>query len=300
MSHNHNHGNINYNRIFLIAIILNVAFVIIEVMYGYWSGSLALVADAGHNLSDVFSLGLGWGASILSQRLPSPKRTYGLRRSTILAALANSVILLVAVGGIAWESIQRVGNPVAISGETVIWVAALGIFINAFSAVLFLSGRNKDLNIKGALLHLATDAGVSLGVVLAGFAILLTGWTWLDPIISLLIVGIVLYTTWDLLRSSVNLALDAVPEGIDPFAVEKYFKKIKGVEDIHDLHIWGMSTTEAALTVHLLIPKVSSDDELLNKMVSELHDKFGIEHATIQIERTVSDESCRLAPADVV
>jgi len=299
MAHDHSHTVNKYNSVFLIAILLNISFVIVEAGFGYFSGSLALIADAGHNLSDVFGLLLGLGAVMLSQRLPSPKRTYGFRRSSILAALFNSIILFISVGAIAWEAFSRLGKSEAISGETVIWVAAVGIVINTISALLFLSGSKKDINKKGAFVHLAADAGVSLGVVISGFILLKTGWSWIDPVMSLIIVVVILITTWDLLKSSLNLALDAVPDGIDPVEVEKYLRGIKGVEAVHDLHIWGMSTTESALTVHLIMSKSTDMNCVIKNISKELHDQFGIVHPTIQVENE-DDGSCELEPSGVV
>ncbi|MGN6699615.1 MAG: cation diffusion facilitator family transporter [Thermomicrobiales bacterium] len=282
--HGHSHGPASYGRAFAIGMALNIGFVIIEAVYGKLAGSLALVADAGHNLSDVLGLGLAWGAAVLAQRRPTARRTYGLRRTSILAALANAIILLVAVGGIAWEAIRRLQTPDHVGGVTVIWVAAIGIVVNIGTALLFLRGRHTDLNIRGAFLHMAADAAVSLGVVLAGIAIVLTGQGWIDPAVSLAIVVVILAGTWGLLRDSVNLALDAVPEQIDVAAVESYLRALPQVQDVHDLHIWAMSTTETALTAHLVRPASALDDGLLARASAELHDRFGIEHATLQVE----------------
>jgi cobalt-zinc-cadmium efflux system protein len=300
MATHHHHEPTRHGRAFMIGVVLNVTFVVVEAVYGYLGHSLALVADAGHNLSDVLGLLLAWGASILVQRRPTPRRTYGLRRTSILAALINAVALLVAIGGIAWEAIRRFREPGQVAGGTVIWVAAVGIVINAVTAWLFLAGRKEDLNIRGAFLHMAADAGVSLGVVLAGIAILATGWTWIDPVVSLIIVAVILVSTWGLLRDSVNLALDAVPEDIDVARVQAYLASLPSVQAVHDLHIWGMSTTETALTAHLVIPNPSDDDALLAKACAELHDQFGIEHATLQVERGDPAYPCRLAPAETV
>ena len=300
MAHHHDHGPANYSRAFAIGVVLNVAFVLVEAFYGYRAHSLALVADAGHNLSDVLSLVLAWGASILARRQPTARRTYGLRRSSILAALVNAVVLLIAVGAIAWEAIRRFSAPNPVAGGTVIWVAAVGIVINTVTALLFFSGRKGDMNIRGAFLHMAADAGVSLGVVLAGIAILATGWLWLDPLVSLVIVAVILVGTWGLLRDSVNLALDAVPEDIDVTRVKAYLMDLPGVDDVHDLHIWGMSTTETALTVHLVMPDATDGDALLSRVCRELHDAFGIEHATLQVERGDPAYPCGLEPAETV
>ena len=299
-NHGHNYNSINYGRAFAIGVVLNAGFVVIEAVFGVLANSLALLADAGHNLSDVLGLLLAWGGSVLAQRLPSQRYTYGLRRSSILAALLNAVVLLIAVGGIAWEATGRFSRPEPISGGLVIGVAAVGVVINSITAWMFMSGRKHDLNIRGAYLHMAADAAVSLGVVLAGFAILVTGWLWLDPAGSLVIVTVITISTWDLLRESLDLALDAVPEGIDPAEVETYLAGLPGIVAVHDLHIWGISTTEAALTVHLVKPDASVDDALLSQIKRDLHDKFGIEHATVQFELGDRDHPCSQASTEAV
>ena len=298
--HGHNHGTGNYNRAFLISIVLNTGFVLIEVVYGLLANSLALLADAGHNLSDVLGLLLAWGASILVRRRPTPRRTFGLRRSSILAALLNAAFLLVACGGIGWEAIQQFRTPSEVAGGTVIVVAAIGIVINTISALMFVAGRKSDLNIRGAFLHLAADAAVSLGVVMAGVAIVVTGRQWLDPAVSLLVTAVIVVGTWRLFRESFNLVLDAVPEGIEPLAVRTYFAELPSVADVHDLHIWAMSTTEIALTAHLVTPDGHPGDDFLVQVCRGLHDRFGIEHATLQIELGNSTHSCPLAPDTVV
>lgn len=291
MGHNHGHGHhshshevFNYNRAFIIGTTLNIGFVIVEAVFGFLTNSLALTADAGHNLSDVLGLLLAWGASWLVRRRPTSRYTYGLRRSSILAALLNASFLLIAMGAIATEAIQRFFNPTPVNGSTVIGVALVGIAINGVTAWMFMSGRERDLNIKGTFLHMAADALVSLGVVLAGIAILTTGWLWFDPVVSLIIVAVIVVGTWNLLRDSVNLALDAVPEGIESQAVRTYLAELPGVVEVHDLHIWAMSTTEAALTAHLVMPVGKPDDAFLTRISMELHDNFGIEHTTIQVE----------------
>lgn len=294
--HSHDRHVTNYNRAFAIGTALNVGFVVVEAVFGFLTDSLALLADAGHNLSDVLGLLLAWGASFLAQRPPSTRYTYGLRRSSILAALINSVVLLVAMGGIAWEAINRFSNPASISGVTIIWVALIGVAINTATALLFVSGRKEDLNIKGAFLHMAADALVSVGVVLAGIAILTTGWLWFDPAISLIIVCVVVVGTWQLLKDSLNLSLDAVPDRIEPAAVRTFLAELPGVAQIHDLHIWAMSTTETALTVHLVMPEGHPGDRFLADVCEELHYYFGIEHSTIQIEINDSDSFCRYEP----
>ncbi len=280
----HNHGQPSYNRAFIIGIALNAGFVIAEAAFGVLAHSLALLADAGHNLGDVLGLVLAWGASWLVQMRPTRRYTYGLRRSSILVALFNAMILLVAIGGIAIEALQRFKDPAPVNGETVIGVALVGIVINGMTALLFMSGRKHDLNLRGAFLHMASDAAVSLGVVLAGIAILTTGWLWFDPVISLIIITVVLVSTWNLLRDSTNLALDAVPQSVEPIAIRTYLAETPGVAAIHDLHIWAMSTTETALTAHLVMPCGCPDDAFLAKIGRELHDRFDIEHTTIQVE----------------
>lgn len=292
----HEHQVTNYNRAFAIGTALNVGFVLVEAVFGFLTGSLALLADAGHNLSDVLGLLLAWGASVLAKRPPSNRFTYGLRRSSILAALINSVVLLVAMGGIAWEALQRFTNPASISGTTIIWVAFIGVIINTATALMFISGRKQDLNIKGAFFHMAADALVSVGVVLAGIAILTTGWLWFDPAISLIIVIVVVVGTWQLLKDSLNLSLDAVPNNIEPLVVRTFLTELSGVAKVHDLHIWAMSTTETALTVHLVMPEGHPGDRFLAHITQELHDHFGIEHSTIQIEINDSDRSCKYEP----
>lgn len=297
MGHDHAHGPVTYGHAFAIGIALNLLFVAVEFLYGRWAHSLALVADAGHNLSDVLGLVLAWGAGILARRLPSQRRTYGLRRTTILASLINAIVLLIAIGGIAVEAIQRFGDPASVAGTTVIIVAAIGVVINTTTALLFMAGQQEDLNIRGAFLHMAADAGVSLGVVLAGLAILATGWLWLDPVVSLVIVAVILVSTWGLLRDSINLALDAVPENIDMTDVHAYLAHLPAVIDVHDLHIWGMSTTETALTAHLVRSDAGNVDAILERAATDLHDKFGIEHTTLQVEAGETCARCCLIPS---
>lgn len=292
--HHHHHPVANYTRAFLIGTVLNVVFVVIEFSFGFWTQSLALLADAGHNLSDVFGLLIAWIGNFLTQRPPTQRYTYGLRRSSILAALLNALVLLLVMGGIAWEAIQRLLNPSPVPSITIIIVAAVGVIINTVTALLFLSGRRNDLNIRGAFFHMATDALVSFGVILTGFAILFTGWLWFDPVVSLIIVIVIVAGTWQLLRDSVNLALDAVPVAIEPQAVRTYLKELPGVTQIHDLHIWAMSTRETALTVHLVMPNGFPGDAFLKETCQELHDLFGIEHPTLQIETGDPNHPCNL------
>ena len=290
--HHHDHGRLgyahapsNFGRAFALGTTLNIGYVIVQVVFGIAAHSLALVADAGHNLGDVLGLVLAWWASYLTKRPATDQRTYGMRRSSILAALANAIFLLVAVGAISWEAIRRFGDKSAVAGWTVIWVAALGIVINLGTALLFQAGRNRDLNIRGAFLHMAADAAVSFGVVIAGVIILVTGWHWLDPTVSLLINAIIVYGTWGLLRDSFNLAMDAVPPGVNLAEVRRYLQSIPAIADAHHLHIWALSTTETALTVHLVKPDPADDDGLLRRINQELTERFGIGHATIQFER---------------
>lgn len=294
----HTHAPKNFGAAFAIGTALNFGFVIVEVVFGLYAHSLALVADAGHNMGDVLGLLLAWGASILARSAPTQRRTYGLRSSSILAALFNAIFLLVSVGAIAWEAIRRFGDPTDVAGQTVIWVAAVGIAINTATALMFMSGRKGDLNIRGAFMHMAADAGVSAGVVIAGFIILLTGYHWIDPVVSLVIAAVIIWGTWGLLRDSVNLALHAVPEGIRLAQVKEYLAGLPNVTAVHDLHVWPMSTTETALTVHLVRDVNRCDSSLLEKCCQELHDKFEIQHATIQFE--TEDHQCELAPEEKV
>ena len=305
--HGHHHGGLgqshapkDFGAAFAIGTALNLGFVVVQIVFGLFAHSLALLADAGHNLGDVFGLLLAWWASHLVKTIPTERRTYGLGRSSILAALANAVFLLVAVGGITWEAVRRFHDPAPVAGGTVIWVAALGIAINTATALLFMAGRKGDLNVKGAFLHMAADAAVSAGVVVARIAILYTGWHWLDPVTSRAINAIIVWRTWGLLRDATNLALDAVPAGIDTVAVRSYLEKLPEVVAVHDLHIWALSTTQTALTVHLVKPDAEIDDGLLARACRELNEEFGIAHATIQLERGDAAHPCLLAPAHVV
>ncbi len=291
MGHNHQHDHGDLGRAFALGVGLNTAFVVAEAGFGLATGSLALLADAGHNLSDVLGLLLAWGATWLATRSPTRRRTYGLRRSTILAALLNAMLLLVAVGGISWEAARRLWLPQPPPGPAVIWVAAIGIAINTATALLFLRGGQRDINVRGAFLHMAADAAVSLGVVIAGILMQLTAWAWIDPAVSLAIAAIILVGTWGLFRESLDLALDAVPSGIDPQSVHEYLSGLDGVAAVHDLHIWALGTTHAALTAHLVMPEPADHDALLAEVSRQLHDRFGIEHATLQIERGTS-EAC--------
>ena len=292
--HHHHHEPSDHGRAFLIGILLNVGFVMTEFYYGKVSHSLALVADAGHNLSDVLSLMLAWGGAILSKRQPTPNRTYGLRRSSILASLTNAVVLLIALGAIAWESLQRFANPAPVAEGLVMGVAAVGIVINGATALLFFSGRKGDVNVRGAFLHMLTDAAVSAGVVASGFAMGATGWLWLDPVVSITICVLIFMATWGLLKDSLNLALDAVPDGISIEEVRQYLLSQPNVVGVHDLHVWAMSTTETALTAHLVRQEAGADNQFLRLVERGLHDRFGIEHATLQVETGESACECRL------
>jgi cobalt-zinc-cadmium efflux system protein len=303
--HSHAHGGghphygdpNNHGRAFVIAIALNTVFVVVEFAYGFTANSTALMADAGHNLSDVLGLLLAWGAAILARKAPSERYTYGLRSTSILAALANAMFLLVACGAIAREAIQRFLQPPAVAGLTVTLVAAVGIAINGLSAWLFMKGSKGDLNIRGAYLHMAADAAVSLGVAVAGVTMIFTGWYWLDPIISLVIVAVVVIGTWDLLRESVQLALSAVPANIEVPAIDTYLRQCHGVTGIHDLHIWGMSTTESALTVHLVMPDGYPGDAFMDEVMQTLKIRFSVHHSTLQIEQGTINHACSLNPS---
>ena len=295
--HDHEHG---HGRAFAIAIGANLAYAIIEATFGLIAGSLALIADAGHNLSDVLGLALAWGASFLARRAPTARRTYGFKRSPILAALGNAMLLLLATGAIAWEAIRRFFAPESIAADTVLWVAAIGVVVNAGTALLFLAGRHGDINIRGAFLHLVADAGVTIGVILAALVVMQTGWLWVDPLIGLAIALVILIGTWGLLRDSVNLALDAVPGGIDPQAVHDFLAAQPGVVEVHDLHIWALSTTETALTAHLVRPGMGPDDGFLQQLCGELQHRFAIGHSTIQLENGDPAHPCALAPAHVI
>jgi cobalt-zinc-cadmium efflux system protein len=293
----HSHAPDTFTRAFAIGVTLNFAFVIAELVFGYAANSLALISDAVHNLSDVFSLLLAWGAAWLAGRPPTDTHTYGYRRASILAALFNAGLLLVAVGGIAVEAINRLREPAVVASWTVVWVAALGLLINGGTALLFVRGRHADLNIRGAFLHMAADAGVSLGVVIAALLIISTGWLWIDPAISLGFAAVVLASGWALARDSVNLALDAVPRGVELVEVRDFLRGLDGVSEVHDLHIWAMSTNETALTAHLVRPG-GHDDAFLHQVCAELAHRFKIHHATLQVE--ISSEACKLAPAELV
>jgi cobalt-zinc-cadmium efflux system protein len=295
----HGHAPASFGTAFAVGIGLNLTFVAVEFVYGVLANSVALMADAGHNLSDVLGLVIAWIASVLTRRAPSSRYTYGLGGSSILAALFNAMLLLVAVGAIAWEAVLRLFHPEPVASGTVMIVAAVGIVVNGVTAALFASGRKGDLNIRGAFLHMVADAAVSAGVVVAALVILYTGWLWLDPLASLVIVGVIVWGTWSLLRDSLAMSVDAVPASIDPQAVRSYLASCAGVTAVHDLHIWPLSTTESALTAHLVFPGGHPGDEFLAVAASELRQRFGIGHTTLQIE--ISEQTaCHLAPDHVV
>jgi cobalt-zinc-cadmium efflux system protein len=295
----HAHAPASFGTAFAIGIALNLGFVVIEALYGLLSNSVSLLADAGHNLSDVLGLGVAWLATVLARRAPTARFTYGMRGSSILAALFNAVFLLVTVGGLSWEAIRRLGSPELVAGKTMMAVAAIGILVNGVTAWLFASGRKDDINLKGAFLHMASDALVSVGVVAAGLLILLTGWLWIDPIVSLVINGVIVWGTWGLLRDSVGMSMAAVPAQIDPAAVRTFLSARTGVVDVHDLHIWPMSTTENALTCHLVMPNGHPGDAFLHELAGDLAQRFRINHTTVQIE-VDQHLACALAPDEVV
>jgi cobalt-zinc-cadmium efflux system protein len=296
--HAHVHAPANFGKAFAIGISLNIALVVAEAVYGYLGNSTALLADAGHNLSDVLGLVVAWGASIAARRAPSGRFTYGFRASTILAALANAVFLLVATGAIGWEAILRLQQPEPVAGITVMVVAGIGILINGFTALLFAGGRKDDINIEGAYLHMAADAAVSLGVVVSAALIIWTGWLWLDPVTSLVICAIILWSTTSLLRGSIDMSMAAAPKGTDLAAIRAFLLARPGVSGIHDLHVWPISTTETALTCHLVMP-AGTGDAFLMETAQMLKASFRIGHTTLQVE-THPDNGCALAPDDVV
>ncbi|MBY0383058.1 MAG: cation diffusion facilitator family transporter [Xanthobacteraceae bacterium] len=297
--HGHSHAPADFGRAFIIGITLNVGFVVIEAVYGFLANSTALLADAGHNLSDVLGLAAAWIAAVLAKRAPTERYTYGLRNTSILAALFNAVLLLIASGAIMLEAIERLFAPEPVKSLTIIVVAAIGIAVNGFTAWLFASGHKNDINIRGAYLHMVADAAVSAGVVATGLIIMLTGWLWLDPATSLALVAVIIWGTWGLLRDSTAMSMAAVPSTIDPGAVRQFLSTRPGVASVHDLHIWPMSTTETALTAHLVTPAGHPGDAFLMELCQELQERFGIGHTTLQIE-TSEQTHCTLAPDHVV
>jgi cobalt-zinc-cadmium efflux system protein len=302
MSHDHDHHDhapANFNRAFAIGIVLNLAFVGIEAFYGWRVNSLALLADAGHNLSDVAGLVLAWGGALAIRLVPDARHTYGWKRATILAAFANALLLLVAMGGLAWEAVGRLmSDQVSLreQGVTIMLVAGVGIVINTATALLFMRGREHDLNIRGAFLHMAADALVSAGVVVAGALTLWMGWTWLDPVVSLGIAAVIVWGTWDLFKQSLHMLFDGVPAHIDPEAVHACLAALPGVVQVHDLHIWAMGTAQVALTAHLVMPQGQADDAFLHAATELLHDRFEITHVTLQVVRAPFTPSCVPAP----
>jgi cobalt-zinc-cadmium efflux system protein len=301
--HHHHHDPQvppNLGRAFVIGIALNLAFVVVEVAYGVLAHSVALIADAAHNFGDVLGLGLSWGAMALARVKPSKRRTFGFRRSTIVASLANALILLFVTGGLTWESLRRLLEPRHPHGPTMIVVAIVGAVVNTASALLFLRGRERDLNLKSAFVHLASDAVLAVGVAVAGGVIMFTGWLWLDPAVSIVLAMTILAGTWSLMKKSANLMLDAVPEGIDPERVKAFLGGLPSVVEVHDLHIWAMSTTETALTAHLVMPGNSCEPTFLARACRELHERFDIDHATLQIDPEEAPAPCSLAPDEIV
>ncbi len=296
----HVHAPASFGRAFAIGIGLNLVYVVAEAFYGVMAHSVALLADAGHNLGDVLGLAAAWAASILAARQPSERFTYGLGRSSVLAALGNAVVLLLITGGIGWEALRRLAEPHPASGITIIVVAAIGILVNGGTALLFMKGRKGDLNIRGAFLHMAADALVAAGVVVTGILIISTGWLWLDPVIGLIISAVIVASTWSLLREALQLSLDAVPLGIDRAEVDHYLHGLPGITEVHDLHIWALSTTESALTAHLVGLEQIDGAVLLPHVSAELKRRFGIGHATLQIETVETALRCGLRPDHVV
>jgi len=303
MSTDHDHGHAHtparYDRAFAIGIGLNAAFVAIEAFYGWRIDSLALLADAGHNLSDVAGLLLAWGGALAGRLRPDMRHTYGWKRASILAAFVNAVLLLVAMGSLAWEAVHRLQSPQPIEGLTIVVVAAIGIVVNTATALLFMRGRERDINIRGAFLHMAADALVSAGVVVAGALALRFGWSWIDPAVSLVIAAVIVVGTAGLLKQSVHLLFDGVPDSVDLERVQHFLEAQRGVARVHDLHVWAMGTTQIALTAHLLMPDGSAGDEFLETVSHELHEQFGIEHVTLQVMRVPIGVGCGTPSARV-
>jgi len=295
MSHQHDQAP-DFTRAFAIGTALNVLFVIIEAGFGFWSGSMALLSDAFHNLSDVLALLLSWSAMGLAARRPTARRTYGLKRATILSSLASALMLSTALGAVVWEAIQRLSDPPAVNGAVIMLVAGTGVFVNGITAWLFAAKQHSDLNIRAAYLHMAADTGLSLGVVAGGGLVITTGWLWVDPLLALVVSAIILYSGIRLLRESLDMAMDAVPRHIDPTEVGDFLSRLPGVTDVHDLHIWGMSTTETALTSHLVMP-TSPTDQFLEQVATALRQKFRIHHPTLQIESGQRSDNCACGSA---
>jgi len=290
--HAHAHAPADFSTAFAVGIGLNLAFVAIEAFYGWKINSLALLADAGHNLSDVAGLVLAWGATLAGKLRPDTRHTYGWKRASILAAFANALLLLVATGSLAWEAAQRLQTPEATDGWTIVAVAAVGIVVNTATARLFLRGRKGDLNIRGAFLHMAADALVSLAVVVGGAMYLWQGWAWIDPVMSLCIAAVIVVGTWGLFRQSLHLLFDGVPDAVDPLAVRTELLALPGVTEVHDLHVWAMGTAQVALTAHLVVPAGHPGDDFLREATSRLHDRHGIDHVTLQVVRVPFGHPC--------
>ncbi|HEY6048774.1 MAG TPA: cation diffusion facilitator family transporter [Sphingomicrobium sp.] len=292
-NHDHPHAATDYTRAFAFGIALNIGFVVVEVIYGFYANSMALLADAGHNASDVLGLMIAWAGALMVRDSPSPRFSYGLKKASILSALINAVFLVVAVGAIGAEAVRRLFHPSPTQGQVVMAVAAAGILVNGITAWLFVSGRDRDINIRGAFLHMTTDALVSVAVVFSGAVILWTGQQWVDPAMSLAVALVILWSSIGLMKESVGMSLMGVPAGIDPEEVEQALAELDGVGTVHDLHIWPLSTTETALTAHLVAPDAASTDDLLQSARRMLHDRFHIEHCTLQIERIhLEDTRC--------
>jgi len=294
----HAHAPASFGRAFALGVALNLGYVVLEAIYGVLGDSVALLSDAGHNLSDVLALSVAWLASVLVRRAPTERFTYGLRGSSILAALFNAMFLMATVGAISWEAIKRFGAPEPVAGATVMVVAAIGILVNGVTAYMFAGGKD-DINLRGAFLHMVSDAAVSAGVIAAGFVILMTGWVWLDPLVSLIINGVIVWATWGLLTDALRMAMAATPENIDPAKVRAFLLAQPGVTSVHDLHIWPISTTEVALTCHLVIPAGHPGDSFLHGLCDQLVERFQIGHTTAQIEIDAT-AACALAPDEVV
>lgn len=291
-SHEHSHAPANFNAAFAIGIGLNIVFVAIEAFYGWKINSLALLADAGHNLSDVIGLVLAWGGALAGKLRPDVRHTYGWKRASILAAFINALLLLVAMGSLVWEALHRLQSPEPVEGVTIMVVAGIGIVVNTATALLFMRGREKDLNIRGAFLHMAADALVSVGVVIAGALALWFGWTWLDPVVSLLIAAVIVIGTWSLFRQSLHLLFDGVPESVDLLQVKALLESMPGVDRVHDLHVWAMGTSEIAMTAQLVMPEGPAGDAFLQNATQQLHDRFEIEHVTIQVVQVPFTAPC--------
>ena len=297
--HVQNH-DFNHSRVFAVGIFLNISYVAVEFFIGLWIGSLGLLADAGHNLGDVFGLLIAWFAHFMTKRQPTRYRTYGFKRSSILAAMFNGFMILFVAGAIAWEAIRRLLSPQPVQGLVIIVVAAAGVVINSLTAYLLHSSGKNDLNIRGAFLHMFADASLSLGVVLGGVMIYFTDWLWIDPLVSLMVVLVIILSSWDLFKKSLNLALDAVPPNIDPLSIRNYLSDLPGITDVHHLHIWAMSTTETAMTVHLIKPDGRTDDQMLRDISDNLRNQFKIDHVTIQLENGATDDKFCFDPGMMI